>query len=339
MKNNITKAVKKSVGILLCLTPMTLSANYVNNLEKETAILSSIYDNVILKDIKDTKQSCDIFLDDLTKKQSQSRYQEDFKNLVLEWKKVETNYIAAEMDDYMRDIPFYLDVFHVGNEDIPKSILRILNSEQDPKTGLFKNSYNSFTALETILYTDDDWNERRQMFAEKMVSSICGRIDEVNDFYTESKAQFVKNADKAIEMMINQLATQAFKLKDWRLGEPAGLTLKYKDNPDASRAEYPLSHLSFAVALEIVKAQQALIGKQDYDNFATLLKLRGIDEDTDTVNIQLEKIVENIKNLTAFDPKIIKPIMLDLAHLHFSYYTTILNQLPVEGKILEADGD
>ncbi len=336
MNNYMVKNMKTSIGILLCLTPTML---FANNIEKETAILGSIYDNVILKDAKETKQSCDIFLNDLSKKQSQARYQEDFKNIVFGWKKVEANYVASAMDDSMIDIPFYLDTFHLGNENVSKSILRILNSDQSPQIGLFKNSYNSFTALETILYTEGNWTDRREAFAKKIVSSICSNINDIYDFYAKNKSQFIENADKSIGMMINKLANQSFKLKDWRLGDPAGLTLKYKNKPDESRSEYPLSKLSLAVNLEIIKAQQALIGKQSYDNFATLLKLRGINEATDVVNMQLEKVAKEMKNLTAFDPDKIKPIMSELQGLHLSYYTTILSQLPVEGKILEADGD
>ncbi|MDP8034503.1 imelysin family protein [Pasteurella atlantica] len=328
--------VKKSIGMLLFCIP---SLVFANNVEKETAILSSIYDNVIVKDTRNAKQSCDLFLTDLTKNQSQDRYQQDFKRLILNWKKVEANYIAADMNADLIDLPTYLDIFHLGNEEISKSILRLLEGNQDPQIALFKNSYKSFTALETVLYTKGEWTERRTQFANIMVDTICERLSEIDEFYTTNKAQFIKDPNNAIKMLIDVMADRVFKLKDWRLGDPAGVTSKYKGNPEPMRAEYPLSQLSIEAAKAIIDAQQSLIGKQKFDNFATLLRLRGLDKGVTTAQHHLTKISNQLAKLNNFNAQDIKPIMLDLAHLYFTYYTTILEQLPIEGKILEADGD
>ncbi|MDG6882717.1 Predicted periplasmic lipoprotein [Phocoenobacter uteri] len=330
------KSIKKTIGILICCMPTLV---FANNVEKETAILTSIYDNVIVKDAHQAKQSCDIFLNDLTKNLSQERYQQDFKHLVLDWKKVEANYIAGDMDSDMIDIPAYLDIFHTGNEDVPKSILRLLDSDQAAEMALFKNSYKSFSALETVLYPEKNWGERNIHFSQIMLGAICDHLTEIDEFYQTNKTQFIKDPNKAIKMIIDVMADRVFKLKDWRLGDPAGVTSKYKGYPDPMRAEFPLSQLGIDSAKSIVEAQRALLGKQDFDNFATLLRTRGIGEGADTAQQHLTDISHKLNQLSEFTPDMVKPIMLDLAHLYFTYYSTILEQLPVEGKILEADGD
>ncbi|MDP8177744.1 imelysin family protein [Pasteurella skyensis] len=330
---------KQSISILLCSLSVICYANNTVENQQEKAILSSIYENVILKDSQQAKQSCQRFLSDLENNKDQTLYQQDFKNLVLNWKKVETNYIAPDMDSDMQDIPVYLDVFHLGNENIPESVLRTLKKEQPANIALFKNAYKTFSALEAVLYTKEQWSDRRYQFTKEIVSSMCDYFNEIDAFYTTHKQDFVADVNNSIGMIINRLTAQSFKLKDWRLGDPAGLTSKYKHNPDPMRGEYPLSGLSIEAGKAIIQAQLSLIGQQPYANFATLLKARKLEKAAQEANNQLTQILNGLNQLKDFDAEKIKPIMLDLAHLHFTYYTTILSQLPVEGKILEADGD
>ncbi len=335
-----------ALGSSFIATLILSGCNHVSTTEtavkddSETTILKSIYTNVILKDSGEAKKSCDVFLEDITQKNTQN-YRNDFENLVLHWKKVETNYIAPEIDPYMQDTPFYIDSFHYGNEDIPKTITRLLSSNKKPESILYKNSYKSLTALETVLFSKGKWTNRHQEFVKPMVDALCYHIKEIDEFYRDPNNQkkFVTNSNNAIQMMLNRLIGQTFKLKDWRLGEPVGLTKKYLNKPDVNRSEYPLSNLSIKAALAIVEAQDALVGKQDFANFATLLKNRDLSKELDSVDGKIKKVKTSLQDLTSFNAQNIKPIMADLSSLQYDYGTTILKKLPIVGQILEADGD
>ncbi len=331
--------VKQICLVALCGISYTALAASESTYTKEQSVLKSTYQQVILKSSHEATQACKVFKEDLNTNLGQSKYQEDFKHLMLAWKKVEANYIAPDMNSDMQDIPVYLDVFHMGNEDIPASVLRALKSQYEPQVALFKNSYKTFTALETVLYSKGDWSDRRYQFTQVIVESICGYLNDIEAFYVKHEEDFIKDTKKAMEMIINQLASQSFKLKDWRLGDPAGLTIKYKGKPDASRAEYALSGLSMDAVRAIIKAQREMMGDQPYDNFATLLKLRRIDVSLDLIHVYLSYLSEDLSGVTDFTSHQVAAAMKKLSEIHLMYYTTILNQLPVEAKILEADGD
>ena len=85
--------------------------------EQEQQALASIYDNVLQKNANIALNSCQQLATTLQQSTAGVRSQtidEHFKDLALNWKKVEATYIAGDFDVHVIDTPRYIDIFHIG---------------------------------------------------------------------------------------------------------------------------------------------------------------------------------------------------------------------------------
>ena len=62
---------------------------------------------------------------------------------MMSWKKVQTLYLAADLDQDYIDTPRYIDIFHNGKENIYPQLDRVLRSSENLDMTLFKNSTKS----------------------------------------------------------------------------------------------------------------------------------------------------------------------------------------------------
>ncbi|RXJ94642.1 imelysin [Malaciobacter molluscorum] len=267
---------------------------------------------------------------------------DDFKKFAYSWKKVQALYLAGTINSDYIDNPRYIDIFHQGHEDIVTQLNRAIKSTDDAKITLFKNSTKSINAVEYILFKDDKkLTKREKDLLDVMFSAILSHLKEVQEVY----ADYAKNNKETIDeetgnaAIINTLIDSTYKLKEWRVGEPAGLTMKYKGKPDNKRAEYYLSQQSFAAIRAILETHDDVIGDKKYKNFATMAVYSGAKPQVIEVRKALEKVKEELAKLKTDDFSNAQDLYKAMVTFHNSYYLSLIEQLSVTAKILEADGD
>ena len=204
--------MKKIFLILIFLTGV-LFAN-------ET-IFQSVIKNVALKDTQSAINSA--------KKLQKELNDENFTKFLKDWKRVEANYLAGEINSDYLDTPRYIDVFNNLKEDLNSQMQRVIDGNLDIKKALFKNSFKTINALEYLLYSSKELNDRKKEIGREILNSIIKNLEDIKTVYeTYLKNPIIK--DDANAKLINTLVASSYRLKEWRIGNPAGFSTKYKND-------------------------------------------------------------------------------------------------------------
>ncbi|QLB13399.1 imelysin [Bisgaardia hudsonensis] len=308
---------------------------------QQNEALASMYDNVIVKNTENAIQQCHTLEDSLSQSTAgirQKKIEDNFAKLVMGWKAVQATYIAGDLDQYAIDYPRYIDIFHIGNENINEQMQKVLKSTSEPKTALYKYSYNTINALEAILYAENTLSSRKLAIAQSINHNICERLTDILNVYQEKRNDFLSARDSALSMLANVLANQTLQLKDWRIGDPAGLTKKYLNQPDNRRNEYFLSGLSVKSINKILQTQSQLIMPQDYPNFVEIADIYAAQKQLSDAQTAMNNAFIEINTLNNENLQNTK-LYQAVGKLQSIYYNDLIQALPVIAKILEADGD
>jgi len=296
--------------------------------EKSLALIQT------LKDFNETKSSATL-----------ASAQAAFKELALSYKRVESAYVAGRESDEMRDLAnFYLEHFIFNSKG--DTLFRELENIFNGSGSLYKNSHKGITALEYTLFDMNasssemlaKMNTIRRESAITMAEAISLNLKKVQEYYL-SESTFLDDSQRAIGLILNQLVDNAYKLKEKRIGDAAGFTLKFKDNPDPTRLEYYKSMNSLPSIKEILLTHKrvmqnglsdiATLGNASSEAEAILSK---IDEAVNICNSYagpLESNITSTKTRELFDA---------VAQLQDNY-TALINGLNFKQDLLEADGD
>jgi len=301
----------------------------------------SIYNNIIMKDIKEANQNLDKLTLSVQNNASNEEIRNGFTELMMSWKKVETLYLAADLNEDTIDIPRYIDIFHNGKENIYPQLDRILLSSDSLDIALFKNSTKSINALEYLLFKSVKKTPRQKEMILYILKHIGEHLKSIETFYKNNKALFMQDEKKMNAIIINALIESSYKLKEWRVGDPAGLSRKYKDDPKNSRSEYPISKLSYKAIEAILLAHQEMIGEQKFVNFSTVVHNAGADKALSGIRNNIKNALSNLHAAPAYDfkSKEIKTLYKELTELHNAYFISLIGALKVTSKILDSDGD
>lgn len=333
--------MKKAIALIaLCHATFAFAAPDISG------PVTSVYDRVIVKNANDSVESCNNFKLELEKTKpdtGNTAVDAAFRQLVLGWKKVEATYLAGDLDPDYLDTPRYIDVFHNSNEDLNAIMQRQLASDSPAGKALFKNSFKTVNALEALLYADSVLSARELEFAAVMADSICEKLQEIATVYEQNREVLLADPEKALALYTHALSNSVFATKEWRIGDPAGLSRKYKDRPNARRGEYALSGYSLDAIKVIFQVHQAIMGKQDYANLSDVIKAYQAGELAGQISQTLEQGSTRLAPLNskdfAFEPGQTRPLYESATDLYNHYYVSLLSALPIVGKILEADGD
>lgn len=303
-----------------------------------TQINKNVYDNVILKD--SDKALIDInALEKVIQSKDEKKAKVLFKSFVKSWKSVETFYILGDINEDYIDTPRYLDIFHNGNEDITKQLDRAIKSKDAVSVELFKNSLKSINALEYILFTKDIKNTRVNKIATTITNTIKSHLEEVNRAYKNGEKEFLVNLKKANAVIINAIIQNSYKLKEWRVGDIAGFTKKYKNKPDIKRSEYAISKNS-ALAIEaVLNTYKNVLDNPDYEDFGDYLLKITSGEDMKKLRVSLKKALKLVKEIKNDDLTKAKALYEEINTIHVILFVEMLEELSINAKILDADGD
>jgi len=321
----------KTLIILLTLT-ISLLAQSVGE---------SIYTNIILKDINAANKNLDSLNILVSKNASDKEVKDGFKELMMSWKRVETLYLAADLDEDYIDIPRYIDTFHEGKESIYKQLERILVSSDSLDIELFKNSTKSINALEYLIFKTGEKTTRQKEMIAYVLKHIAKQLQLIETFYQNNKKLFALDTQKMNAFIMNALIESSYKLKEWRVGDPAGLSRKYKNEPKSARSEYPVSKLSYSAIEAILLTHQTIIGKQDFMNFSDVVQNAGADKELMEVRLRLQNALKELHLAPVYDfeSQEIKELYKELTELHNAYYISLIGVLKITSKILDSDGD
>ena len=300
--------------------------------------LSSIYNHILLKD---SKQSIAVSkkLQTYLKKDEFTLAKSEFSNLVSAVKRVEAFYILGDLDDEYIDLPRYLDTFHQSNEDIKSQLDMIIKDKEDLSIALYKNSHKTINALEYILFTQELKDPRVKEMALMIITTIQRNLTEIYNAYKEFESTFVSDEQKANAIMLNALIESSYKLKEWRVGDPAGLSRKFRDKPDNRRAEFTLSKNGIVAIQTILNTHLKVLDKQNFKNFGSMIQSYEVKD-------ELNEAIKDLKTALAQSDKIknddfskAQDLYNSLKKLHTSYYISLIGKLKITSKILDADGD
>ena len=264
---------------------------------------------------------------------------ENFSKLIVSWKKVEAIYFAGELDNDYLDTPRYIDVFHNLKEDLHLQMKRVINSKDAVNIALFKNSFKTVNALEYVLFNDEVITQREKLLSIEILKSIISKLEDINEVYlnylrAEAKSEKWENA-----MIINTLVASTYRLKEWRIGDPSGNSSKYKGDAKNQRAEYFLSKNSFTAIKAILEAHDEVVGKKEYYNFASMASVSGAKEEIIAAQKAISNTEKEISKLKNDDFSNAKNLYEAAIVLHNAYYLSLIEQLSITSKILDADGD
>ena len=293
----------------------------------------SLYENVLLKNIVETNQNLH--------KLEKSLDKNAFTNMMMSWKKVQTLYLAADLDEEFIDTPRYIDTFHEGKENLYRQLDRILLSKDALEIELFKNSTKSINALEYLMFKSGEKTTRQKEMVVYIIKHIAQHLQSIENFYKTSKNLFSQESQKMNAFVMNALIESSYKLKEWRVGDPAGLSRKYRNKPDARRSEYPVSKLSYSAIEAILLTHQAVIGKQEFVNFSNVVRSAGAEKELKSVREHIKNALKSLHKAPAYDfeSQEIKELYKELTALHNAYYISLIGVLKITSKILDADGD
>lgn len=301
--------------------------------------MKTVLKEVLIQDVKQTVQTSNTLLMHLEQNAPLATLQKDFTQLVIAWKKVDTFYLAESLDDDAIDLPRYIDVFHNLKENLHEQMKRVLQSKESLDVALYKNSFKTINALEYVLYAKP-FSTRHNDVAKRIVNNMLMRLDEIQEVYENNATRLVSDYKWGNEEIINKLIDSSFKLRDWRVGDIAGLSRKYKGKPDNRRAEYYLSQNSKAAIVSILQVHQKVMDSNAY-GFGAMLMNNGVKKEVSLIQKHISKAFNALNYLQNenFEEQKVKQLYKALDELHKAYYISLVNAVGISAKILDADGD
>ena len=287
-----------------------------------------------------------------------STMQDLFKNIVIEWKSVQSSYIAGEDDNELARVARLFDFFNVGKKlNVASDIDFALDKNISIGDALYQNSSKSITALEYLLFGNSDTieaitvkinsNKRHKEALGIVVGNLEDKANAIATFY-KNDTKFVSDAKEASNHIVNALIDSSFKLKEQRIGDASGITVKFKDRPDPARLEYAKSKLSLVAIRSILITHQEILGKQSYANFGSFASENGASEVVKNIEKQLndalgivdsfDDVLEEAISKTTVDAKIQK-LYDKVKELQRLYFEALIQALDLTAEIIEADGD
>ena len=294
-------------------------------------ILLNVIKNVSIPNVQNTIENARILQQDLNT--------QNFTNFLQSWKKVEALYFAGDLNEDFLDTPRYIDIFNNLKEDLNSQMKMVIESKDDAKTALFKNSFKTINALEYMIFNDNEISKREKELSIVILNSMISHLEEIKTVYETYLLKPTKDEKWENALVINTLIASSYRLKEWRIGNPAGFSTKYKNDAKNSRAEYFLSQNSFEAIDSILDAQKEMIANEGYINLLNLAKDKNATNELEAVIAKIDEAKKELKSLPKDDFTNAKKLFDLASQIHDLYYITIIDKLGLKAEILDADGD
>ncbi|MBP7784070.1 MAG: imelysin family protein [Aliarcobacter sp.] len=294
-------------------------------------ILLNVIKNVSIPNVQNTIENARILQQDLNT--------QNFTNFLQSWKKVEALYFAGDLNEDFLDTPRYIDIFNNLKEDLNSQMKMVIESKDDAKTALFKNSFKTINALEYMIFNDNEISKREKELSIVILNSMISHLEEIKTVYETYLLKPTKDEKWENALVINTLIASSYRLKEWRIGNASGNSSKFKNDVKNERAEYFLSQNSFNAIDAILEAHNQIVKKNQYYDFAAFVMDKGAAIELLVVIDKIKEMQDELKVLPKDDFTKANKLFNSAKDLHNAYYVSLIEQLSITGKILDADGD
>ena len=294
-------------------------------------ILLNVIKNVSIPNVQNTIENAKILQQDLNT--------QNFTNFLQSWKKVEALYFAGDLNEDFLDTPRYIDIFNNLKEDLNSQMKMVIESKDDAKTALFKNSFKTINALEYVIFNDNEISKRQKELSIVILNSMISHLEEIKTVYETYLLKPTKDEKWENALVINTLIASSYRLKEWRIGNASGNSSKFKNDVKNERAEYFLSQNSFNAIDAILEAHNQIVKKNQYYDFAAFVMDKGAAIQLLVVIDKIKEMQDELKILPKDDFTKANKLFNSAKDLHNAYYVSLIEQLSITGKILDADGD
>jgi len=301
---------------------------------------ASIYDNVLQHNADNAVNYCVNLQGALESDSADVRHQA-FVKLAEGWGRVQASYILGDYDMNAMDYPLMIDYFHSGNEDIHKSIERLVGRDSKASTALYKNSYKTMGAIDSVMFSGE-WSERRKEFAEIMVANVCKRFTQISDGYKANRDAFLFDVERGLSLVVNAEIEHIYKTRDWRIAQVSGLTKANYGVNKPETQQYPYSQASWVFIGGILETNKQLLAEEEQPNIATIAHEKQGMEGVKVVQAALQTSLlayENTPVTHNFDLNAVKPVFQGLSELQKAFYKHLVSQIGVSANLIDADGD
>ena len=314
--------MKKILFLMLCFTSIVFASE---------RMLVNVVKNVSIPNVQATITNAKSLQKDLS--------DENFTKFIKSWKKVEALYFAGDLDENFADTPRYMDVFNNLKEDLNTQMQRVIESKDEPKVALFKNSFKTVNALEYVLYNDKEITPREKAIAIEILNSFISHLEDIKEVYETFLTSKPKDEKMERGLILNTLIASSYKLKEWRIGNVSGNSSKFKNDAKNERAEYFLSKNSFAAIDAILEAHKEVLLKSKNYDFATYALEKGAAIELLGIVDNINLMQEELRKLPKDDFTKATNLFNSAKDIHNAYYVTLVEKLSISAKILDADGD
>lgn len=314
--------MKKILFLMLCFTSIVFASE---------RMLVNVVKNVSIPNVQATITNAKSLQKDLS--------DENFTKFIKSWKKVEALYFAGDLDENFADTPRYMDVFNNLKEDLNTQMQRVIESKDEPKVALFKNSFKTVNALEYVLYNDKEITPREKAIAIEILNSFISHLEDIKEVYETFLTSKPKDEKMEKGLILNTLIASSYKLKEWRIGNASGNSSKFKNDAKNERAEYFLSKNSFAAIDAILEAHKEVLLKSKNYDFATYALEKGAAIELLGIVDNINLMQEELRKLPKDDFTKATNLFNSAKDIHNAYYVTLVEKLSISAKILDADGD
>ena len=294
-------------------------------------ILLNVIKNVSIPNVQNTIENARILQQDLNT--------QNFTNFLQSWKKVEALYFAGDLNEDFLDTPRYIDIFNNLKEDLNSQMKMVIESKDDAKTALFKNSFKTINALEYMIFNDNEISKREKELSIVILNSMISHLEEIKTVYETYLLKPTKDEKWENALVINTLIASSYRLKEWRIGNASGNSSKFKNDVKNERAEYFLSQNSFNAIDAILEAHNQIVKKNQYYDFAAFALEKVAAIQLLVVIDKIKEMQDELKVLPKDDFTKANKLFNSAKDLHNAYYVSLIEQLSITGKILDADGD
>jgi hypothetical protein len=318
----MNRLIKRVLFLVVALSSMVFA---------NERVLVNMINNVSIPNVQKTIDDANILKNELN--------ETNFTNFLKSWKKVEALYLAGDLDEDYLDTPRFIDVYNNLKEDLNSQMQRVIESKDEPKTALFKNSFKTINALEYVLFNDKEISQREKELSVVILDSIISHLEDINEVYKNYLTAKPKDEKWENALILNSLIASSYRLKEWRIGNASGNASKYKNDAKNDRAEYFLSQNSFSAIDAILDAYNEVVLKHTYNDFAAFALDKGAAIQLLEAIDKIAEMKAELKTLTKDDFTKANKLFAMAKELHNSYYVSLIEQLSIVGKILDADGD
>ena len=314
--------MKKILFLMFCFTSIVFA---------NERMLFNVVKNVSIPNVQATITNAKSLQKDLS--------DENFTKFIKSWKKVEALYFAGDLDENFADTPRYMDVFNNLKEDLNTQMQRVIESKDEPKVALFKNSFKTVNALEYVLYNDKEITPREKAIAIEILNSFISNLEGIKKVYETFLTSKPKDEKMEKGLILNTLIASSYKLKEWRIGNASGNSSKFKNDAKNERAEYFLSKNSFVAIDAILEAHKEVLLKSKNYDFATYALEKGAAIELLGIVDNINLMQEELRKLPKDDFTKATNLFNSAKDIHNAYYVTLVEKLSISAKILDADGD